>query len=226
MTSHKDRIRSIRTPPRLSSVSPSKRPPRENDGPTPLQLLRKAETIGETIVCDVPSRKVEITGGKLAQGKAEFASSSALARLYHEEHIQHPQYRAGSEYTRLRRLLFGSAVARESGLTKVMATSIDDRIREANRKAREERDDEAYADYMVEQRTLFERGEHALHHVQRPLHDRARYAHTLLSVFRNQVRILVRRVCIDDEYPRRLETSVPLLRIGLTALSDVWRMDA
>ena len=225
MTSHEDRIRTIRTPPKLSRVSPSKRPPREDDGPTDLQLLRKAEVIGQSIVCDVASRKVEITGGKLAQTKAEFASSSALARLYHEEHIQHPQYRAGCEYAKIRRLLFGSAVARESSLTKVMATSMEDRIYKANQAAREERDDEAYADYLVEQRMLFERGEGALHHVQRPTSDPSRYAHTLLSVFRNQVRILVRRVCIDDEYPKRLATSVPLLRIGLTALADVWGME-
>lgn len=225
MTSHRDRIKSIHTPPRLSSMSPSKRPARENDGPTDLQLLRKAEAIGQSIACAIDTRKVEITGGKMAQGKAEFASSSALARLYHETHIEHPQYRAGCEYTRLRRLLFGSSVARESGLTKVLATSIEDRIHEANKAAREDRDDEAYADYIADQRAAFEQGEHALHHVQRPLHDRARYAHTLLSVFRNQVRILVRRVCIDDEYPNRPETSVPLLRIGLTAMADTWRFE-
>lgn len=215
-----DRIRTIHTPPKRSQITPSKRPPREEHGPTSFQLMRKAEAIGQGVACDIASRKVEITGGALAQSKAEFASSSSLAMLYSEDRIIHPQYRAGCEYGRLRRLLFGAAVARESGLTKVMATSIEDRIHLANQAAREERDDAEHADWLVEQRTLFERGEYALTRLQRHMPKNARHPQTKLSTFRLNVRELLRRVCIDDMIPKA--TQITPLRIGLQALADTW----
>jgi hypothetical protein len=223
MTTHNERIRSIHTPPRLSSITPSKRPPREDDGPTPFQLMRKAEAIGQGVACDVTSRKVEITGGKINQAKAEFATSSALARLYHEDRIVHPQYRAGCEYGRLRRLLFGSSVPRESGLTKVLASSIEDRIHVANQAAREQRDDAEHADWLAEQRTLFERGEYSLSRLMRAMPQRAKHVHAKISTFRLNVRQLLRCVCVDDQMPKA--TQVQPLRIGLQALADTWEIE-
>lgn len=223
MTTHNDRLRSIHTPPRLSRVSPSKRPPKEDDGPTPFQLMRKAETIGVGVACNIASHKVEIVGGAINQAKAEFASSSTLARLYHEAKIIHPQYRAGCEYGRLRRLLFGSSVPRESGLTKVLASSIDDRIHVANQAAREQRDDAEHADWLAEQRTLFERGEYALTRLMRSMPQRAKHVHAKISTFRMNVRQLLRVVCVDDQMPKA--TQIQPLRIGLQALADTWEME-
>lgn len=225
LTTHDDRIRSIRTPPKLSRVSPSKRPPRADDGPTPFQLMRQAEAIGQGIVCDVQSRKVRITGRPGSQAEAEFASSSALAKLRFDEWITLTQYLAGNEYAKIRRLIFGASVPKQSTLTKVMASSLEDRLHAAQQAARDERDDEEYAEYLADKRAAFEQGERALSHVQAYFPDNARSAAALASAFRNKVRIVVRRVCIDDEYPKQPKTTVPLLRTGLQALADTWRMD-
>jgi hypothetical protein len=219
MTSHRDRLKSIHTPPKRSQVSPSKREPL-NEGPTDFQLQRKAEAIGQGTVCDVESRRVAITGGKLALGKAEFASSSALALLYSREKIIHPQYRAGCEYQRLHRLLFGSTVPRESGLTKVMATSLDDRLKQEAAASREERDDEEQAEWMAEQRVLYERGENRLRHIRVPV-PRGRSHEARVNAYRMAVRAVLRATCIDDRYPANDEW-LYRLKIGLGELAETW----
>lgn len=207
-----NRRKSIRTPPRRDRVSPSKREPSPDVGPTDFLLQRKAEQIGLGTVCDVETHRVEITGGKAARARVEFATSSTLALLLEQRRIQHPQYRAGTEYARLHRLLFGRSSPKPSSLAKVMATALPERIEQANAAAREEMDDEAYADWLQEQRTLYERGEYRLRHIA-----------GLSITERRLVRVTLRAVAIDGTYPKA--GGISRLRIGLSALAEVWEME-
>lgn len=240
MVSHRDRIRSIHTPPRRDRVAPSKREPMPDVGPTEFQLQRQAETIGAGTVCDLKTKKVEmvreIAAGqgsvtiysKQVQADAELASSSALGRLFIEELIRHDQYRAGTEYARLHRLLYGAVTPKQSALAKAIASSLEQRLEEANRAAREERDDEDYADWLIEQRTLYDRGEYALSRIMVDLDrgwQKAKASHRFAKAgtIRVQVRAVLRSVCLDNTYPRR--TLVGNLKIGLQALCDCWRIE-
>lgn len=221
MTSHYDRIKSIRTPPRRKDLAPSKRGPNENDGPTEYQLQRKAEIIGAGTVCDIQTHHVSIANGK--QGAAEFASSSALALLYHRSKIIHRQYRAGCEYQRLHRLLFGSVSPRESSLTKVMATSMEDQLKAEAAANRDERDDEEQAEWLADQRTLYERGENRLRRMRVPV-PRGRSVEARANAYRQAVRAVLRATCIDDRYPANDEWAYRL-KMGLGELADVWSFE-
>lgn len=242
MVSHRDRLKSIHTPPRRDRVSPSKRQKREDEGPTAFALQRQAETIGAGTACALDgSGKIqyvkEVEGRSVIASKwqadAEFASSSALARLLHEDRITGQQYRAGTNYARLYRLIWGRAVPRESSLTKVMATPMDERIAKANAAAREERDDEDYADWIAERRGELETGEHALRHiivhvpaaikVRRPGQER-HVAHAIIVKARSDIRMVVRKVCIEQVYVHR-QPLVANLRIGLEALREAWSIE-
>lgn len=205
-----NRRKSIVTPERRDRVTLSRRAPRADDGPTDFQLMRKAEATGGAIACRLDDRSVDFVGGAKARAEAEFASSSALAGLLHHRRIDSDQFRAGTEYARLHRLLFGRSVPRPSGLTKVLATSIEDRVHQANAAAREERDDEQHAEWLAEQRTLFERGEYRLRHIA---------GETIVN--RRLIRVVVRMVCIDDLFPSKAG-QLWRLRIGLRELADVW----
>lgn len=234
-----NRLKSIHTPPRRDKISPSKRPPREDDGPTEFTLQRHAERIGAGTVCDVKSRKVGLAmsrgtgpmttnalGGKV-QADADFAASSSLSRLEFEEVITPDQWRAGSIYARLNALLFGRGSPKPSALGKVMATSLAQRLEAEARAAREERDDDEYAEWLDEQKILYRRGEHALAHIVIPmLGDWAKARESVrrakIGSIRMQVRAVVRRVCLDDVYPRR--TMLAHLRLGLQTLADVWEV--
>lgn len=239
MVSNRNRIKSIRTPERRDRISPSKRQPREEDGPTPFTLQRHAEQIGAGTVCDLSNRKVGLalsrgTGhmttnvmGAKVQADADFAASSSLHRLQFEDAITTDQWRAGTIYARLNRLLFGRGVPKPSALGKVMASSMEDRIAAANRASREERDDDEYAEWLGDQKVIYARGEHALAHVAVPMTggwakipERLRRA-KLLTI-RMQVRAVCRRVCLDDVYPRR--TMLPHLKLGLQVLADTWEV--
>lgn len=238
MTS-RNRLKSIHTPPRRDKMSPSKRPPREDDGPTEFTLQRHAERIGAGTFVDVKSRKVglamsrgagamttNVLGGAV-QADADFAASSTLSRLEFEEAITGDQWRAGSIYARLNALLFGRGSPKPSALGKVMATSLAQRLEAEARAAREERDDDEYAEWLDEQKTTYRRGEHALSYVQVPMIDgwaktAPKYRAAKLMTIRHQIRAVVRRVCLDDYYPRR--TLLPHLRYGLQALADVWEV--
>jgi hypothetical protein len=207
-----NRRKSIRTPPRRDRISPSRRDPSPEDGPTEYTLQRKAEQIGLGTVCDVQTHKVEIAGGPGARAKVEFATSSTLALLLQHGRIQPPQYRAGNEYARLHRLLWGRSTAKPSALAKVMATALPERIEQANRIAREELDDDAYADWLADQRTLYERGEYRLRHI-------AGFSITE----RRLIRVTLRATVIDGTYPKA--TAISRLRIGLAALAETWGFD-
>lgn len=245
MVSHRDRLKSIHTPPRRDKVSPSKRERREDEGPTPFALQRQAETIGARTVCALDGRGT-ITFAKDIDGKsviakgwqseAEFASSSSLARIFNEARITSQQYRAGTNYARLYRLIWGRAVPRESSLTKVMATPMEDRIAQANAAAREERDDEDYADWIAERRAELEQGEHALRNIQIDVPARLKLsknfkgnlkkarqntAHAIIIKARADIRMVVRRVCIEGVYIHRQQL-IDNLRTGLEALRYEW----
>ena len=208
-----NRRKSIHTPPRRDKVSPSKRVPTGDDGPTDFQLQRKAEAIGLGTVCDVQTHRVDIVGGKQNRARAEFASSSALALLLDQGVIRSRQYRAGSEYARLHRLLFGRPSPAQSALSKVLATQLPERIQQSNAAAREQLDDESYLEWIAEQRALFERGEYRLRHIA---------GETITT--RRLIRIVTRAVAIDDAYPSHAG-QVWRLRIGLQSLAEVWGFD-
>lgn len=208
-----NRRKSIHTPPRRDRISPSRRAPMPDDGPTDFALQRKAEVIGRGTVCSVEDRRVSIVGGPEALAAAEFASSSALALLRHEGKILPKQYQAGNEYARLHRTLFGRSTPKQSGLAKVLATALPERIEEANRVSRVEMDDDAYIEWMTDQRTLYERGEYRLTHIAGENH-----------VTRRLIRIVLRAVVIDGLYPNKAG-QVWRLRIGLNELADVWGID-
>lgn len=209
-----NRRKSIRTPPRRDRLSPSKRPPMPaDDGPTDFTLQRAAELIGQGTVCDTTTRRVEITGGKAARSRAEFAGSSALALLLETGKIESHQYRAGTEYARLHRLLWGRSTPPASGLAKVMATALPERVEQANRAAREELDDEAYADWILEQRTLYERGEYRLRRIAGQT-----------AVNRRLIRIVLRAVAIDGSVPNH-PRQLYRLRIALSEIASVWGIE-
>ncbi|MEN6302282.1 MAG: hypothetical protein ABFD96_06115 [Armatimonadia bacterium] len=209
----RNRRKSIVTPPRRDKLSPSKRAPMPDDGPTDFTLQRAAERIGLGTACDVESRKVDIVGGPQNRARAEFASSSTLALLYEQGKITHEQYRAGTEYARLHRLLWGRSTPKQSGLAKVMATALPERIEQATRAAKEELDDDAYLDWIQEQRTLYERGEYRLRHIA---------GETITS--RRLIRITLRAVALDGSQPNH-PRQVWRLRIALAALAEVWGIE-
>lgn len=204
-----NRRKSIVTPPRRDRIAPSRRTPMPDDGPTDFTLQRQAERIGLGTVCDVTTKRVDIVGGAQNRARAEFASSSSLALLLDRKQIEHRHYRAGSEYARLRRLLFGRSAPKPSSLAKVMALDLNQRIEAANAAARDEMDDEAYAEWLAEQRTLFERGEYRLTHMQGS------------ATSRRLIRIALRAVVLDDLMPEH-PVHLARLRRGLGELADVW----
>lgn len=208
-----NRRKSIVTPPRRDKISPSKRTPMPDDGPTDFTLQRKAEVIGQGTYCAVDDHRVHMTGGKAAQARAEFASSSTLALLLEQGRIIGKHYRAGSEYARLHRLLWGRSTPKQSGLSKVLATALPERIEASNKAAREELDDEAYLDWIGEQRTLYERGMYRLCHIAG--HD---------HVERRLIRVTLRAVVIDGSYPSKAG-ALYRLRVGLNELADVWGVE-
>lgn len=183
-----------------------------DDGPTEFTLARKAEQIGIGVICDVQTHKVEIAGGPKNRHRAEFATSSALALVYDQGLIIARHYRAGSEYARLHRLLWGRSSPKQSGLSKVLATALPERIEQANAAAREEMDDEAYADWILEQRALYERGEYRLRRMRGSI------------TARRLVRITLRAVIIDDLLPTE-PAHIHRLRLGLHELADVWNIE-
>lgn len=208
-----NRRKSIRTPPRRDKIPPSQRTPSGDAGPTDFTLQRKAEQVGLGTVCDIETHAVTIVGGAKNRARAEFATSSSLALLYDQGKIIAKQFRAGIEYARLHRILWGSSQPKQSGLSKVLASSLPERIEVANRAAREERDDDEYAEWMAEQRTLFERGEYRLRRIAGETH-----------VTRRLIRIVVRAVAVDGLYPNK-PGQVWRLRIGLNELADVWSIE-
>lgn len=208
-----NRRKSIHTPPDRSKISPSRRLPMPDDGPTDYALQRKVEVIGEGTYCRMDDRRVAVTGKPGTLSRAEFASSSAIALLLDQGKLESKQYRAGNEYARLHRLLFGAAAPKASALSKVLATALPERIEQANKAAREQLDDEAYIEWCQEQRTLYERGEYRLRHIAGETH-----------VTRRLIRTTMRKVVIDNEYPAR-PGEIWRLRIGLSALADVWGVE-
>lgn len=208
-----NRRKSIVTPPRRDKIAPNKRAPMPDDGPTDFTLQRKAEVIGQGTFCAVDDHRVHMTGGAAAQARAEFASSSTIALLLEQGRIIAKQYRAGNEYARLHRLLWGRSTAKQSGLSKVLAQSLPERIEVANRAAREELDDDEHNDWIAEQRVLYERGMYRLCRIAGKGH-----------VERRLIRVTVRVVVIDGQYPSKAG-ALYRLRIGLNKLADVWGIE-
>jgi hypothetical protein len=107
---------------------------------------------------------------------------------------------------------------------------MEDRIAQANAAAREERDDEDYADWIAERRAELEQGEHALRniliHVPANLKvkredQRKGTAHAIIIKARADIRMVVRRVCIEGVYIHRQQL-IDNLRTGLEALRYEW----
>lgn len=207
------RRRSIVTPPRRDRLAPSKRPPTGEDGPTDFALQRQAELIGQSTFCAVASRRVEMTGGKDARGRAELAAASIQGALYAKNLIGSDEYRAANEYARLHRLLWGRAVALPSGLSRVLASGLTERLEAATAAARDQMDDQAYTDWLAEQRTIYERGEYRLRHVAAGS-----------GTARRLIRMAMRAAVIDQEYP---VGPAALMRVkrGLRELAEVWGIE-
>ena len=208
-----NRRKSIHTPPRRDRLSPSKRAPMPDDGPTDFLLQRKAEQIGLGVASDITTRKVDVVGGPSNRARVEFATSSTIALLLEKGKIEAKHYRAGSEYARLHRLLWGRTTAKQSGLSKVLSTALPERIEQANAAAREEMDDDARADWLQEQRTLYERGEYRLRHIAGET-----------GTSRRLIRITLRAVVLDGSMPNH-PRQIWRLRIGLAALAEVWDLE-
>lgn len=207
-----NRRKSIRTPPDRSKVAPHKRMPMPDDGPTDYALQRKVEVIGQGTYCRVDDRRVAVTGPKETLSNAELASSSALALLLVKGLVESHQYRAGMEYARLHRILFGSSMPKPSGLSKVLATALPERIEAANRAAKEQLDDEGYIEWLQDQRTLYERGEYRLRHLPGS------------ATARRNARIAFRQVVIDNLAPGHIG-QVARLRYVLNELATVWGIE-
>lgn len=193
------RLRSIRTPLTRDRIAPSKRD-RADEGPTAFALLRRAELLGETVVCNVKTKRVTITGRN--DGRA---TTSALSLLYHRDKITQAQFRAGLMYARLRFAWFGSAVPRGSSLASMIHEhlSSDSALADAEDESAEDK-----ADRLEEMRLDFRRGDDRLRKL--PYYER--------------VRVCLRAVCIDDLYPTK-RGWLDRLRIGLQELADTWRTD-
>lgn len=211
-------LKSIRTPQRLNRLSRLQRAKQkqlnsaienaEDAGPTTFLLMRRAEILGESLISDIGSRQVRITGRH-----SQSASSSALALLYDRDRITQPQYRAGAMYAAMRRVLFGRAVPKPSVLAKILgesifsATVLDAAFGKATPGAltQEERDEA-----IEEMRILYYRGDNRL----RKLH------------YARRVREILRLVIIDDMLPdSRRPRYLERLREGLQELADTWRTD-
>jgi hypothetical protein len=204
-----NRRKSIRTPPRRDRISPSKRDPMPEAGPTDFLLQRKAEQIGLGTVCDVETKRVQILGGAPNQARVEFATSSVLALLREHNKILHRHYQAGTEYGRLHRTLFGRSTPKPSSLGRMIYTDLNERLDAERKQTREEMDDDAYIEWMQEQRVLYERGEYRLRHIA-----------GCSITERRLIRIVLRHVILDNAYPRA--TQIGRVRIGLNELADVW----
>lgn len=212
-------LKPIRTPQRLNRLSRAQRAKAkqlksasenaEDAGPTTYLLMRRAEMLGESLVSDIASRRVRITGRH-----SEAATSSSLALLYHLDRITQPQYRAGAMYAAMRRVLFGRAVPKPSVLAKILGESIFATMSMTNAATRaavsdnltpEERDEA-----IEEMRIMYYRGDNRL----RKLH------------YARRVREILRRVIIDDMQPDpKRPNHLHRLREGLQELADCWRTD-
>jgi hypothetical protein len=168
-------------------------------------LQRQAELIGQGTVCAVASRRVEMTGGKGVRAVAEMASASVQGLLYARNFIGSDEYRAACEYARLHRLLWGRATAKPSGLSRVLATGLTERLEAATAAARDQMDDEAYTAWVADQRTIYERGEYRLRHIA-------------------TIRMAMRTAVIDQHYP---VGRVALMKVkrALRELADVWAIE-
>lgn len=208
-----NRRRSIVTPARRDRLAPSKRPPTDDEGPTAYALQRQAEQIGHGTICVLASRRVEMTGGKDARGRAELAAASVQGRLYAKNLIGSDQYRAANEYARLHRLLWGRSTAKPSGLSRVLASGLVERIQTAKAAAQDQMDDDAYTDWMAEQRALYERAEYRLRHMS-----------NASGTARRVIRMAMRQAVIDQVYPAAAAELVRVKR-GLRELADVWGIE-
>ncbi|MFT3987200.1 hypothetical protein [Aestuariivirga sp.] len=191
------RRRSIRTPEKRSAMAPSRRP-QPDAGPTDFALLRKAELIGETIVCDVSTRTVRMTGRN--NGQAAF---SALSRLHWRDRITLPQFRAGLQYAHLRAVLWGRAHPKPASFYRLIHEHISSDMHLPDEELAEEREER-----MDAMRLAYRRGDD---HLRRMPHSTG-------------VRVALRATCVDDLYPAN-DGWMARLRHGLHALADVWETD-
>lgn len=178
----------------------------EEYGPTDFTLMRRAEILGESLVQDIVSRQVRITGRH-----SQAATTSSLAVLFHKDRITQPQYRAGILYASMRRVLFGRAVPKPSVLAKILGENIFATMGTALAQVRSESmTDEERDEAIEEMRLQYYRGDNRL----RRLH------------YARRVREILRRVVIDDMLPDpRRPNHLARLREGLTELSDTWGLE-
>lgn len=199
-------LKSIAIPPRANRISKAQRQryraAAEDDGPTPFQLMRRAELMGETVACDIASRRVFMTGSNNGQ-----ATATALTLLRFMDRITWGQFRAGSTYAWLRYSLFGPALPSASSLFRVIHEHLSSDMAMAQHA---EETSEEKADRLQRMRLQYLRGDNRLRALP----------------YARRVREMVRRVCIDDYYPdparpRHLDR----LREGLEELSGTWGLE-
>jgi hypothetical protein len=217
MSPRHKRLKSIHTPPRQDRITPSQRRARADDGPNAFQLQRQAEQINASTYCEVDGGAIGITKNgnfsKQIAADAAFAASCAIAKLRYEDRITLQQYRAGLEYARLFYLSAGKTHPKQSALAKAMATSLEDRIKQANAAARELRDDGEYEDWLSDQHTLYKRAVHRLNHLP-----------GLDHVERRILRTYINRTVVESIYPvngRWLNA----LRLGLKELAELFGIE-
>lgn len=194
------RLKHIRTPQRRDRITPSKRPPREDDGPTIYQLARRAELLGEKVIWDAKAHKPAVSGNAAVD-----ATASAIGMLLHQKLISEEEHSAGQTYAMLRLILFGPASPRGSALFKVLAT---DFIEVAAAKERELTPDEK-EEHLVNCRISYYEADNRL----RKLH------------YARRVREVLRRVLIDNQMPDpKRPNQLSRLREGLQVLAFCWRI--
>lgn len=200
MAPRNKRLKSIHTPSRRDRLAPSQRPPTGDEGPTDYQLMRRAETMGEGIYCEIGSPKTLMTGKN--DGRT---TSTAIGLLRFQDKITAPQFRAGAMYAYLRSALFGHPTPKAVSLYRVIHEHLSSDSAIA---FREEETTEEKQERMYQMRLEYQRGDGRLQKLP----------------YYTKVRITLRATIIDDLYPAN-NTILSRLRIGLSELSDVWRTD-
>lgn len=200
MAPRNKRLKSIHTPPRRDRLAPSQRPPTGEDGPTDYQLMRRAETLGYGIYCEIGSPKTLMTGKN--DGRS---TSTAIGLLRFQDKITQPQFRAGAMYAYLRSAWFGQPMPKAVSLYRVIHEHLSSDSAIAYR---EEETSEEKQERMYQMRLEYQRGDGRLQKLP----------------YYTKIRITLRATIIDDLYPTN-DKWLQRLRIGLSELADCWRTD-
>jgi hypothetical protein len=162
--------------------------------------MRRAESLGTTVVTEIATRRTYLAGRNNGQ-----AAASSLSLLKHHDSITWPEYRSGLLYAHMRLTLWGRATAKVAALFRIIADNVDASMRISDDLSEDERQDR-----LQEMRRMYAEGDNRLRAIP----------------YSMRVREMVRRVCIDDMLP---DPGKPVqlmrLRRGLNILAGVWGMD-